>query len=166
MLIHSNNFRFSCPNAPNCSKVLIDFYCFYLKAKFATFGIKYFLKQPFNTKSNSQRHFVNCRAVKPSVNNNKEEDDSTSYHSSFQFKRNFGPRRLIPQPAQQLDESKIIWKEYTVLIKRTDFIEKAIWLGYSSLTRLYHNKSNEKKSRTWVNTAQICAGTGPKKRKT
>jgi hypothetical protein len=101
------------------------------------------------------------------VNNNKEEDDPTINHStSFQFKRNFGPRKLILQPAQHLDESKIIWKECTISIKRTDFIEKAIWLGYCSLTRVSHlNKKKGKKAGKWVNTAQIGAGTGPKKRK-
>lgn len=109
---------------------------------------------------------MNCRAEKPSVSKNDEEDDSERNHSELPVKRNFGIRRRIIQPGQQFDQSKIIWKECAVSIKRTHFIERAIWLGYSSLTRV--SRLDKKKGRQvgqWVNSAQIGAGPGPKRRK-
>ena len=165
MLIHSEDFPHACPNAPNCPKVS-SYFVVPIPFIQVFNNSKYFLWQRFKQKGGSKRHFANCRAEKPTVCNN-QEDDSESNHSSVHVKRNFGPLRRITQPAQQSNQSKIIWKDCTVSIKRTDFIERAIWLGYSSLTRVSHlDKRKGKQVGKWVNTAQIGAGTGPKKRKT
>ena len=106
-------------------------------------------------------HSLLCRAEKPTAAE-KEEDESESDNSGSP--RGFNRKIRRPtKPPQPIDPSIIAIKECTIVIKRTEFIERAIRKGYSSFTYVGFNWKN--KTGSWVNTDQLGAGPGPKKRK-
>ena len=81
---------------------------------------------------------------KPIRNPNEEEDESDV--ESFSIGRgHFRGGRHPTDGSQPPDSSRIVFKKCTVTIKRVKFIERAIRMGFSSLTRVSRVNKNGKK---------------------
>ena len=117
--------------------------------------------QRFKRKKNSQLHFANCRAEKPTpteLTESKNEEESDSESSSHPTKRRYGGCQTLAA-RQKSNSTNIVLKNCSIVIKRSQEIEKAIKMGFSSLTYI---GMNWKKGSKWVVTDLIGVRPGRK----
>lgn len=151
LVVHSGGPFFPCPNAPNCPKV--NFFPNICHKTTLNFKISNLIKR-FKSKKTSRGHFLICRAGKKIATQTNDEEESDS-ERCLPVRQPCG-RQPKASESQQHESSGFIFKNCTIVIKRTQTIERAVREGYTSFTHVPIVYKGEKR-RVWKITGLIGA---------
>ena len=97
-----------------------------------------YLLQRFRTKTSRSNHSKSCRALlNPIANDGGEPTPGCSSSNA----------------ASSVTQCNVLLKECSVVMKKEDFIERAIKMGYTSLSSVSQLDANGNKTIEWVNSS-------------